>query len=119
MASIGARHMDETPEQRLQRFSKLGTIDLRIDYLRPGIRASFELRTRRCCAWAHAWGPPAWSFGELTENYCLRRRRLHRFMKSNIHLLFNHGLRLLALCFLTVGAQAQHKPRHPTWPPLI
>jgi uncharacterized protein (TIGR00369 family) len=43
MASIGARHMDETPEQRLQRFSKLGTIDLRIDYLRPGIGASFEL----------------------------------------------------------------------------
>ena len=43
MASIGARHMDETPEQRLQRFSKLGTIDLRIDYLRPGIGASFDL----------------------------------------------------------------------------
>ena len=36
MAAIGARHMDETPEQRLHRFGKLGTIDLRIDYLRPG-----------------------------------------------------------------------------------
>lgn len=36
MAAIGARHMDETPAQRLQRFYKLGTIDLRVDYLRPG-----------------------------------------------------------------------------------
>ena len=44
MAAIGARHMDETPEQRLHRFGKLGTIDLRIDYLRPGIGESFELR---------------------------------------------------------------------------
>ena len=44
MAAIGARHMDETPEQRLHRFAKLGTIDLRIDYLRPGISEYFELR---------------------------------------------------------------------------
>ncbi|MFI5447085.1 thioesterase family protein [Polaromonas sp. UC242_47] len=44
MAAIGARHMDESPEQRLQRFGKLGTIDLRIDYLRPGISEYFELR---------------------------------------------------------------------------
>lgn len=44
MAAIGARHMDEPPLQRLQRFGKLGTIDLRIDYLRPGIGDSFELR---------------------------------------------------------------------------
>ena len=36
MAAIGARHMDETPLQRLLRFAKLGTIDLRVDYLRPG-----------------------------------------------------------------------------------
>lgn len=43
MAAIGARHMDEAPEQRLHRFAKLGTIDLRIDYLRPGIGAHFEL----------------------------------------------------------------------------
>lgn len=43
MAAIGARHMDEAPEQRLQRFSKLGTIDLRIDYLRPGVSSHFEL----------------------------------------------------------------------------
>jgi uncharacterized protein (TIGR00369 family) len=44
MAAIGARHMDEPPAQRLQRFAKLGTIDLRVDYLRPGIGERFELR---------------------------------------------------------------------------
>jgi uncharacterized protein (TIGR00369 family) len=43
MAAIGARHMDEAPAQRLHRFGKLGTIDLRIDYLRPGIGELFEL----------------------------------------------------------------------------
>ncbi|MFH1872106.1 MAG: thioesterase family protein [Pseudomonadota bacterium] len=43
MAAIGARHMDEAPAQRLHRFGKLGTIDLRIDYLRPGIGEQFEL----------------------------------------------------------------------------
>jgi len=44
MAAIGARHMDEPPMQRLHRFAKLGTIDLRIDYLRPAISDHFELR---------------------------------------------------------------------------
>ena len=43
MAAIGARHMDEPPRERLQRFGKLGTIDLRIDYLRPGIGTHFLL----------------------------------------------------------------------------
>ncbi len=43
MAAIGARHMDEAPAQRLHRFGKLGTIDLRIDYLRSGIGEKFEL----------------------------------------------------------------------------
>lgn len=43
MAAMGARHMDEAPEQRLHRFAKLGTIDLRVDYLRPGIGSHFEL----------------------------------------------------------------------------
>ena len=43
MAAIGARHMDEAPAQRLHRFGKLGTIDLRIDYLRPAIGERFEL----------------------------------------------------------------------------
>jgi len=44
MAAIGARHMDEPPAERLLRFGKLGTIDLRVDYLRPGIADYFELR---------------------------------------------------------------------------
>lgn len=43
MAAIGARHMDEPPLQRLHRFGKLGTIDLRIDYLRPAIGERFVL----------------------------------------------------------------------------
>ena len=44
MAAIGERHMNEPPEQLLQRFAKLGTIDLRIEYLRPAVGEHFELR---------------------------------------------------------------------------
>jgi uncharacterized protein (TIGR00369 family) len=44
MAAIGARHLDEAPAQRLQRFGKLGTIDLRVDYLRPAVSPHFDLR---------------------------------------------------------------------------
>lgn len=44
MAAIGARHLDESPQQRLSRFSKVSTIDLGIDCLRPGISSHFELR---------------------------------------------------------------------------
>jgi uncharacterized protein (TIGR00369 family) len=44
MAALGARHMDEPVPQRLARFSRVSTIDLRIDYLRPGIGDHFELR---------------------------------------------------------------------------
>lgn len=44
MAAIGGRHLDEPPEQRLHRFTKLGTIDLRVDYLRPGVGDHFELQ---------------------------------------------------------------------------
>jgi len=44
MAAIGACHMDESPMQRLHRFGRLGTIDLRIDYLRPASGDHFELR---------------------------------------------------------------------------
>lgn len=44
MAAIGARHLDEPPLQRLQRFARLGTIDLRIDYLRPAIGEHFTLK---------------------------------------------------------------------------
>jgi uncharacterized protein (TIGR00369 family) len=43
MAALAAKHMNEAPEQRLQRFTKLGTIDLRVDYLRPGIGEYFTI----------------------------------------------------------------------------
>ena len=35
MAAIGARHLDEPIDARMARFMRLGTIDLRVDYLRP------------------------------------------------------------------------------------
>jgi uncharacterized protein (TIGR00369 family) len=44
MAAVGARHMEEPPAQRLLRFGKLGTIDLRIDYLRPAVGEHFVLQ---------------------------------------------------------------------------
>ena len=44
MAAIGARHMDEPIAARMARFSRLGTIDLRIDYLRQAIGAEFNAR---------------------------------------------------------------------------
>ena len=46
MAAIGARHMDEPPSVRLMRFNKLSTIDLRVDYLRPGIGEYFDLHAQ-------------------------------------------------------------------------
>jgi uncharacterized protein (TIGR00369 family) len=44
LGAIGARHPDEPPAKRLERFGKMGTIDLRIDYLRPAIGAFVILR---------------------------------------------------------------------------
>ena len=41
MAASGAKHAGEPVMHRLMRFSKLGTIDLRIDYLRPGTEGPF------------------------------------------------------------------------------
>jgi uncharacterized protein (TIGR00369 family) len=46
MVAIGVRHLGESPAQRLQRFGKLGTIDLRVDYLRPAVGERFELRAQ-------------------------------------------------------------------------
>jgi uncharacterized protein (TIGR00369 family) len=43
MAAIGARHMDEPILARMARFAKLGTIDLRVDYLRQAIGSHFDL----------------------------------------------------------------------------
>ncbi len=44
MCAIGAQHHEEPLIDRLKRFSKLGTIDLRVDYLRPAIGESFILK---------------------------------------------------------------------------
>ncbi len=46
LAAIGARHMDEPPHKRIERFAKLGTIDLRVDYLRPAIGEFFILKAQ-------------------------------------------------------------------------
>jgi uncharacterized protein (TIGR00369 family) len=44
MCAIGAQHHDEPVMDRLKRFAKLGTIDLRVDYLRPAIGEVFILK---------------------------------------------------------------------------
>ena len=41
LVGIGERHPGETAPQILHRFLRMGTIDLRIDYLRPGIGQHF------------------------------------------------------------------------------
>ena len=46
MAAIGGRHLDEAPEQRLHRFGRIGTIDLRIDYLRAAIGPRFTMQAQ-------------------------------------------------------------------------
>ena len=43
LAAGAAHHMDKTPAQRLTLFGGIGTIDLRVDYLRPAVGDSFEL----------------------------------------------------------------------------
>ena len=37
MVALGEKHADESAVQVLHRFAKMGTIDLRVDYLRPGV----------------------------------------------------------------------------------
>jgi uncharacterized protein (TIGR00369 family) len=44
MAALGSRYIDESVNQRLAHFMKMGTIDLRVDYLRPSIGERFVLR---------------------------------------------------------------------------
>ena len=41
MVAIAARHPADSAEQVLHRFGRMGTIDLRVDYLRPGLGARF------------------------------------------------------------------------------
>ena len=43
LAALGAKHMDELPAKRLERFARHSTIDLRIDFLRPGIGGQFTI----------------------------------------------------------------------------
>lgn len=43
MASVCARHMDDAPLRRVERFAKLGTIDLRVDFLRPVVGEHFSI----------------------------------------------------------------------------
>jgi acyl-coenzyme A thioesterase PaaI-like protein len=46
MAALGAKHMDEPVAKRLHRFDRLGTIDMRVDYLRQAIGERFEVRAQ-------------------------------------------------------------------------
>lgn len=46
MCGIADKHRDESAEQVLQRFSRMGTIDLRVDFLRPGIGTRFHAGAR-------------------------------------------------------------------------
>lgn len=43
LASVCARHMDDAPAKRMERFGKLGTIDLRVDFLRPVVGELFTV----------------------------------------------------------------------------
>jgi len=43
LAALGAMHMDEVPAKRLERFEGHSTIDLRIDFLRPGVGENFTI----------------------------------------------------------------------------
>jgi len=46
IAALGNRHSDKPIEQRMAHFDKLGTIDLRVDYLRPAVSERFEAKAR-------------------------------------------------------------------------
>lgn len=41
MVAIAEKHADESAEQVMHRFARMGTIDLRVDYLRQGIGQHF------------------------------------------------------------------------------
>ncbi len=42
MVAIGEKFAHETADQVMHRFTKMGTIDMRVDYLRPGIGRHFR-----------------------------------------------------------------------------
>ena len=41
MVAIGEKHADETTPQVMHRFARMGTIDLRVEYLQPGVGTAF------------------------------------------------------------------------------
>ena len=43
LVGIAERHPQDGPQQITQRFTRMGTIDLRVDYLRPGIGEHFTI----------------------------------------------------------------------------
>lgn len=45
-AAVGGRHIDESPDERLARFSKLGTIDLHVHHLSNGCSGKCVVRAR-------------------------------------------------------------------------
>lgn len=46
MAGMAAKLADKPPADRLQHFARLGTIDLRVDYLRAAVGTHFDLQAR-------------------------------------------------------------------------
>ncbi len=46
ICALGSRHPDKPLEQRMKHFDRLGTIDLRVDYLRPAVSERFEAQGR-------------------------------------------------------------------------
>jgi len=46
MCAIADKHRDEPAEQVMHRFTRMGTIDLRIDFLRQGIGERFHAKAR-------------------------------------------------------------------------
>jgi len=41
MVELGEKHPEETADQVMHRFGRMGTIDLRVDFLRPGLGQHF------------------------------------------------------------------------------
>lgn len=46
VVAIAGKHADESPEQIVARFGRIGTIDLRVDYLHQGVGSSFHASGR-------------------------------------------------------------------------
>ena len=44
LAAVAARHIGAPLAQQLEHFARISTVDLRIDYLRPGVGSVFMLR---------------------------------------------------------------------------